>query len=196
MSLNLIIVIFIGTVSPKVYWWYFRAMNIPLCILFLVFFVAFNALQIFSNIWLSTMNDDEGLKNDMIFMYTDKAIISKLQPLADAGQLSEPYQSMYNWANQNLSEVNEDLYNRRDKYLWWYLGYGGFQAIVVAVFSITFSFMVASASRYIHASMLGTTFQLCSIISRSHIQYLALMVEKSSRIELNALLVVHCSCTT
>ena len=146
--------------SPKVYWWYVRAMNIPLCLLFLVFFVAFDALQIFSNIWLSTMNDDEGLKNDMIFMFTVKAIINKTSSLLGSGQITNPIQlaaiqKMHDDAVNNLSAVNDDLYNRRDKYLWWYLGYGGFQALVVAVFSITFSFMVANASRYIHASMLG-----------------------------------------
>ena len=111
------------------------------------------------------MNDDEGLKNDMIFMYTDKAIISKLTSLLSSGQITNSLQlaamqNMLNSANQNLSAVNDDLYNRRDKYLWWYLGYGGFQALVVAVFSITFSFMVASASRYIHASMLGTIMKI------------------------------------
>lgn len=147
--------------SPKVYWWYVRAMNIPLSFLFLVFFVAFNGLQIFANIWLSTMNDDQNIINDMIFMFMDKAIIAKVLALLSSGQnISEAQreylQNMLNDANRNLSAVNDDLYNRRDKYLWWYLGYGGFQAIVVAVFSITFSFMVASASRYIHAKMLGT----------------------------------------
>ena len=110
------------------------------------------------------MNDDQTLKNDIIFMFTDKAIISKLSALISSGQITNPLQlaamqNMLNLTNDNLSAVTDDLYNRRDKYLWWYLGYGGFQALLVAVFSIAFSFMVASASRYIHTKMLGTFVQ-------------------------------------
>lgn len=116
------------------------------------------------------MNDDQNLKNDVIFMLTDKAINSTLSSLISSGEITNPFQlaalqKMLNSSNQNLSAVNDDINNLRDFYLWWYLGYGGIQAILVAVFSVDFSFMVASASRYIHAKMLGTPL----LLGRKHL---------------------------
>ncbi len=76
-------------------------MTIPLDIIFLMFFTAYLAMNIFANIWLSKMSDDTDIKNDVIIIYT----------ISLSGNTS-------NAVNQYLTDTQNDLYNRRDKYLW------------------------------------------------------------------------------
>lgn len=155
---------FKGNVSPRVYWWYLRAMTIPLVLLFVIFFALYEGLQIFSNIWLSNMSDDQQNINDIKNMYADhymmNYILNQLASNSLPSQTAAALQTSYLQLANNFTQSYNNFANRRDYYLWWYLGYGGIQAIIVAVFSLTFSLMVASASRYIHIRMLGILSQL------------------------------------
>ena len=149
-----------GSVSPRVFWWYIRAMTFPLCLLFITFFALFEALQIFSNIWLSNMADDQQNIDNIKTLFFDNYTMEYIKKML-ASNSHLPFQMVSDLQNANSTIANNftttwnDFSNRRDYYLWWYLGYGGIQAILVAIFSISFSLMVASASRYIHIKMLG-----------------------------------------
>ena len=135
-------------------------MTIPLVILFLIFFALFEALQIFSNIWLSNMADDQQNIDDVKTLFIDNYTMEYIKKTLASGshltsQIVSSLQSANSTIADNFTATWNNFSNRRDYYLWWYLGYGGIQACLVAVFSITFSLMVASASRYIHIKMLG-----------------------------------------
>ena len=148
----------VGGVSLAVYWWYIRALFIPLFILFLLLFAAYEGLAIFANIWLSNMSDDENIKNDAIAMFIDRKVLAVLNAsLANAKNPKQQaaIQAQIDSYEQNYTTSKNDLYYRRDQYLWWYLGYGGFQAILVLAFGLVFTFMVANASRFIHSEMIG-----------------------------------------
>ena len=105
------------------------------------------------------MADDEQNLVDIDIMYNDNraeqviAIMIFFGNLSSqmAASLQKENTSLYN----NYTTIWKIFSNRRDYYLWWYLGYGGFQAILVILFMITFSLMVARASHCIHINMLG-----------------------------------------
>lgn len=134
--------------SPKVYWWYIRAMTIPLCLVFLVFFVGYEGMSVFASIWLSNMADDDQMMNDYMTAYKNLYIINSLSASGAPASVIAQYQS-------NMTAALDDAANIRRYYLWWYLGFGGIMAALVLGFTVTFTFMVASASRYIHMEMLG-----------------------------------------
>lgn len=136
-----------------------RALFIPLFLVFLVLFAAYTAMSIFANIWLSQMSDDNNIKNDVISMMIDRKAIAILKAslaTANSSAMQSSIQTQINTYEQNYTASKDDLYYRRDQYLWWYLGYGGFQAILVLGFGLAFTFMVANASRFIHSEMIGT----------------------------------------
>ena len=135
-------------------------MSIPLSISYLITFVLYEALNVFSNIWLSNLVDDQNIINDVKTMLLDNLSMNAISETLSSNHslsLSEvaSIQNAYTTLANNLTTTRVDLDNRRDYYLWWYFGFGWLQAILVAVFSILYSFMVANASRYIHSRMLG-----------------------------------------
>lgn len=124
----------------SVYWWYVRAMSLPLALLFLACFAAYEGLAIFSSIWLSSMSDDAHIVQGVEVMALD----ASLMRVMNSSSLM-----------RNYSDTRDELYALRNWYLWWYLGFDGFMALCVAAFSLTYTFMNASASRRIHIAMLG-----------------------------------------
>ena len=132
-----------GSTNLRVYWWYLRAMTIPLSLAYFITFALYESLNVFSNIWLSNLVDDQNIINDIKIMFLDNMQMNAATP------------STVTLLKNNFTSTWIDFSNRRDYYLWWYLGYGVIQAILVSLFSIVYSLMVANASRYIHSKMLG-----------------------------------------
>lgn len=135
-------------------------MTIPLSVLYFIIFVLYEALNVFSNIWLSNLVDDPKIINDVKIMFDDNKYMQTIAETISSGQSLSPSE-ISALQNDNTNTANNftstfiDFSNRRDYYLWWYFGFGGIQAIMVAVFSILYSLMVANASRHIHSRMLG-----------------------------------------
>ncbi len=133
-------------------------MTIPLCLLYLVFFLSYECIALYANIWLSDMADD----GDMIGNYT-QAYYYQIElktlnaSIANSPQTTQPASqaNMTILQTKQIAALNNAGSIRRF-YLWWYLGFGCFQAFFVLVFSLLYAYMVASASRYIHKSMIGT----------------------------------------
>ena len=146
-----------GHVTLDVYWWYIRAMTIVLVFIFFAFFVAYEGLSVFAAIWLSDMADNEDMIADFLIAYKDMYIINILNgSYNNAPNVAKPtIQTQLNWFKDNQTAALNDAANIRRYYLWWYLGFGCMMAGLVLGFSVTFTFMVASASRFIHSAMLG-----------------------------------------
>ena len=118
-------------------------MTISLSLVYFITFALYQSLNVFSNIWLSNLVDDQNIINDIKIMVLDSMQMIAATP------------SEVTSLQNNFSSTWIDFSNRRDYYLWWYFGFGVIQAILVALFSIVYSLMVANASRYIHTKMLG-----------------------------------------
>ena len=143
--------------SLAVYWWYMRAMTIPLCLVFLMFYVFNEGVAVYAAIWLSNMAGDAKMIAHLIQAYYYQIALNSLNlslasiPPMTQATISEQIKMVQN--NQTV-ELN-DAANIRRYYLWWYLGFGVIQAVFVLAYSVLFAFMVANASRYVHMSMIG-----------------------------------------
>lgn len=135
-------------------------MFLPLPILYFIIFALFEALNIFSNIWLSNLFEDKDCVNDIKIMFNDYSIMQEIA-LTISTNKSLTSSDIIGLQNANTSLANNltsawiDLCNHLDYYLFWYFGFGGIQAILVASFCIIYSFMVTNASKHIHSKMLG-----------------------------------------
>ena len=147
-----------GHVSLNVYWWYFQAMTISLCFLYLVFYLLYNGFAVYGAIWLSNMAEDKNMIANFnkanyyqLALNSLNALLGTVSPMAHQAAIREQINALQ--FNQTVALNNAT--NIRRYYLWRYLGFGVFQASFVIAYSVLLAFMVARASRYIHMSMLG-----------------------------------------
>ncbi len=115
------------------------------------------------------MSDDKNIKDAIRLIQATSLKLDFIKQISSSANNTTTNEEVF-LIQQNLSVAQNDLHRRREIYLWTYLGAGFIQALIVAVFSITFAYMVAQSSRYIHSSMLGTmicnfVFVLCRMYS-------------------------------
>lgn len=153
-----------GHVSLKVYWWYVRAMTIPLCVLFLTFYVLYEVMAVYGAIWMSKMVDDKDLIRDFFKAYLFQKAINALNAslVTFPPSMHNEFQLQISGLKANQSAALDDANAIRRFYLWWYLGFGLLQAAFVFGYSVAFTFMVARASSYIHWAMIGN--KCCDLI--------------------------------
>ena len=139
------------------YWWYVRAATIPMFIVYLLFFMLYEGVAVYAAIWLSNMADDAKMIAHFIQAYYYQIALNSLNAsLARAPAMAHAtIREQMKMVQVNQTAELNDAASIRRFYLWWYLGFGGFQTAFVLAYSILFAYMVARACRYIHMSMLG-----------------------------------------
>ena len=117
----------------------------------------YEGVAVYSAIWLSDMADDaKMIAHFMEAFYYQIALNSMNASLATAPPMEHAaIRDRMKVVQVNQTAELNDAASIRRFYLWWYLGFGGFQTAFVLAYSLLFAFMVARASRYIHMSMLG-----------------------------------------
>ena len=161
-SISILVFFRTGHVSLDVYWWYFQAMTIPLCLLYLVFYLLYNGFSVYGAIWLSNMADDANMIANFNKVNYYQLTLNSLNALLETAPQMAPQTTIRKQINAlqfNQTVALNNVTNIRRYYLWWYLGFGGFQASFVIACSVLLAFMVARASRYIHMSMLGAKWE-------------------------------------
>ena len=145
------------------YLWYIKSQGLFLFVMFLAFFILFQGVQIYANIWLADMSKDEKLKEVTTRALT-KIYMASLPKVNGTAMLpSETPKSPSPTQIEELMKLMDDsdkdeISERVGIFMLVYFLLGVVQMLFVGLSNVVFAFMAAHSSRIIHKSLLGIVF--------------------------------------